>query len=280
MKCILCGSTKNDKRPGSVRDNKTLEILECTNCGLVFLSDKKHIDNKFYEESNMHENIDFEKWKNDTLKDDERRFNFLRRQLINSEILDFGSGNAGFLMRAKTISSYVCGVELEDAVKSYYNDNGIDLFKNLDNIDKKFDLITSFHVLEHILEPHEIINNMKNKLKDKGKIVIEVPNANDALLTIYKNEPFSHFTYWSCHLYLYTDYTLRMLAKQCDLKVDFVKFVQRYPLSNHLYWLSNGKAAGDKVWGSFIDSPQLTSAYEEQLASIGTTDTIIMQLSL
>ncbi|RXJ96280.1 methyltransferase, partial [Arcobacter sp. CECT 8989] len=105
-------------------------------------------------------------------------------------------------------------------------------------------------------------------------------NANDALLTIYKNLPFSEFTYWSCHLFLYTEHTLKILAKQCGLNVDFIKYIQRYPLSNHLYWLSNGKPGGDKEWGSFIDSTELTNAYEAQLSSIGATDTIICQFSI
>ena len=36
-KIYLCGCTKLNKRPGSVRDNSELEILECTSYGLVFL---------------------------------------------------------------------------------------------------------------------------------------------------------------------------------------------------------------------------------------------------
>lgn len=280
MKCILCDSTDNKKREGSVRDKKSLDILECQNCGLVYLSSKEHIQKDFYEDSNMHAQINFEKWKNETTKDDERRYEFLKRALVNAEVLDFGSGNGGFLERANKISTYSCGVELESAVKPFYEKNKINLFKDLNDIDKDFDLITSFHVLEHLANPHEILNLMKFKLKENGKIIIEVPNANDALLTIYENEAFSHFTYWSCHLYLHTDFTLKMLAKQCGLKVDFIKFIQRYPLSNHLYWLSKGKPAGDKIWGNFIDSPALVAAYEEQLASLGATDTIMIQLSL
>ncbi len=42
------------KRDGSVRDNKNLDILECQNCGLVYLSSNEHINEEFYEDSNMH----------------------------------------------------------------------------------------------------------------------------------------------------------------------------------------------------------------------------------
>ena len=280
MSCYLCKSTNNKKRNGSVRDNKNLEILECLDCGLVYLSSLSHIDDKFYEDSNMHNNFDFDKWRKDTLEDDTRRYEFVKNIMTNKKVLDFGSGNGGFLLKSKEVSSYSCGIELEDAVKPYYNKENIDLFKSIKDANMKFDLITSFHVIEHLSEPNVILEEMKSHLNPNGKIIIEVPNANDALLTIYESEAFSNFTYWSCHLYLYSQFTLSLLAKQAGLKVDFIKHVQRYPLSNHLYWLSNNKPGGHVHWGNFIDSENLNKAYEEQLASIGATDTIIAQFSI
>ncbi len=280
MSCNLCKSTNNKKRDGSVRDNKNLEILECLDCGLVYLSSLKHIDDKFYETSNMHNNFDFDKWKKDTLLDDNRRYEFIKNIITNKRVLDFGSGNGGFLLKSKEVTSYSCGIELEDAIKPYYDKEKIDVFKNIRDTNMKFDVITSFHVIEHLSEPKLILKDMKNHLNENGKIIIEVPNANDALLTIYNNEAFSNFTYWSCHLYLYTQFTLSLLAKQAGLKVDFVKHIQRYPLSNHLYWLSKDKPGGHVKWGNFIDSDNLSKAYEEQLASISATDTVIAQLSL
>jgi SAM-dependent methyltransferase len=273
--CTLCNSENLRKRSGSVRDNKSLEIFECNNCGLVFLSEDSHIDNKFYENSNMHQSFDFYRWRNETLLDDSRRFKFLENLLINKKVLDFGSGNGGFLKFTKDTSSLSIGVELEKAVIPYYEKENIPLENNLDNISSKFDLITSFHVIEHIKEPLIILEKLKNLLEDDGKLIIEVPNANDALLTIYENEAFSHFTYWSCHLYLYTQYTLSLLAKKAGLEVEFIKHVQRYPLSNHLYWLSKDKPGGHQKWGNFLDSKDLSEAYENQLATLGATDTII-----
>ena len=275
MNCNLCNSQNHKKRKGSVRDNKNLEIFECCDCGLVFLSQDNHIDETFYENSNMHQSFDFYKWRNETLVDDTRRFKFLENSLVNKNILDFGSGNGGFLKLAKNISKSVLGVELEKAIVPYYKEENIPLENNLDNINNKFDIITSFHVIEHIKEPLAILEKLKNLLEDNGKLIIEVPNANDALLTIYENEAFSNFTYWSCHLYLYTQHTLSLLAKQAGFKVEFIKHIQRYPLANHLYWLSFNKAGGHERWGGFLDSKELNQAYENQLATLGATDTII-----
>ncbi|BAK74560.1 class I SAM-dependent methyltransferase [Arcobacter sp. L] len=278
MFCNLCKSKDFKKRNGTVRDNKNLEIFECTDCGLVFLSENNHIDENFYENSNMHQSFDFYKWRNETLVDDTRRFEFLKSSLINKKVLDFGSGNGGFLKLTKNISKEVLGVELEKAIIPFYKEEDIPFENNLDNISDKFDIITSFHVIEHIKEPLKILDKLKDLLKDNGRLIIEVPNANDALLTIYENEAFSNFTYWSCHLYLYTHHTLNLLAKQAGFEVEFIKHIQRYPLSNHLYWLSKNKPGGHEKWGNFFDSKELNSAYENQLASLGATDTIIASL--
>ena len=129
-------------------------------------------------------------------------------------------------------------------------------------------------MLEHLADPVQILTKLSAKLNKDGKIIIEVPNANDALLTLYKSKPFSEFTYWSCHLYLFTERNLLNLAQKGGLKADYIKQIQRYSLANHLYWLSMGKPNGHKKW-CFIDSNKLNRAYEAQLASLGFCDTLM-----
>ena len=142
-----------------------------------------------------------------------------------------------------------------------------------------YDLITSFHVIEHLADPRQILQDFKKFLSENGRIVIEVPSSSDALLTLYESEPFQHFTYWSQHLYLFNAKTLETLVQQSGLKVISIQQYQRYPLSNHLYWLSKGKPGGHKFW-SFLDSPLLQQAYADTLARIGQCDTLIAHLEL
>ncbi len=54
MTCYLCNHSDFLIRQGSVRDNPSLQIHECTNCGLVALSSFQHIQPSHYEESGMH----------------------------------------------------------------------------------------------------------------------------------------------------------------------------------------------------------------------------------
>ena len=301
MKCYLCGSTKNFQRNGKVREDETIRILECSRCGLVFL-DKILTTDEFYKNNGML-NGDFfrltqrSQGNKDTLKDDilahendwnimtKKRFEMLKHILIGKEVLDFGSGHGQFLIMIKNIVKKCCGIEIEEQVKNIYNEHQIELYTSIDDLKRTgkfpngFDVVTSAHVMEHLSDPISVLVQLSSLLKDKGKMIIEVPNANDALLTIYKNTAFQNFSYQAGHLFLYNPNTLKILGEKAGLKVDFVKCIQRYPLSNTLYWLSNGLPAGQKIWGGFLDSKALQEAYESALASVGASDTLIAQFS-
>lgn len=281
-RCYLCGGVNFNYRQGSVRDNPDLKILECQNCGLVFLSSLLHIEESFYKNSGMHghEVLDVETWLREAQRDDLRRFSILKQILPNRTLLDFGCGAGGFLLQARSLTKTAYGVEPEQRLKSHFQEHTLTVFSNLSEIprDKKYDIITLFHVLEHLPDPQSILSKLSNLIADNGQIIIEVPNADDALLTLYHSEPFSHFTYWSCHLFLFTAKTLSMLVLQSGLKVNYIKLLQRYPLSNHLYWLAKGKPGGHMSW-HFLDAPDLHDVYEKQLAAIGKCDTLIASIS-
>ena len=49
--------------------------------------------------------------------------------------------------------------------------------------------------------------------------------------------------------------------------------LQRYPLCNHLYWLSQGKPGGHMRWAN-LDEKELNDAYEKKLVSMGIADTL------
>lgn len=284
--CYICGSAKHSFRPGRVRDNAQLKILECTSCGLVFLSSAEHIDDVFYTNSGMHGSsgvcLEPETWLKETEWDDDRRLQFCKPLLVNKMLLDFGCGAGGFLLKAKNLCNKSIGVEPEIRLQPNFDSKGLEVYLDLKNLTIhnptiKFDIITLFHVLEHLPDPRETLKELSGIITNDGQLIIEVPNANDALLMLYNSESFSHFTYWSCHLFLFTVHTLKKLAEQSGFHINYIKQIQRYPLSNHLYWLAKDKPGGHQKW-NFLDSEELHAAYEKQLASIGCCDTIIASL--
>lgn len=278
MNCYLCQSAHFTARKGNVRDASGMQILECDNCGLVTLSATDHIVPGFYENSGMHgaEPTPMEAWLKETEWDDQRRFDMVKTMISNKRLLDFGCGAAGFLERAKSLAAEVTGVELETRVRDYWAGQ-INIVPAVGAAGGGYDLITAFHVIEHLPDPRAMLSSLTDSLKPNGRMIVEVPSSEDALLTLYDCDAFQRFTYWSQHLFLFNSYTLEIVARQAGLRVVAVQHYQRYPLSNHLHWLSQGRPGGHQRWG-FLDTPEIASAYASTLAALGKTDTLIAHL--
>ena len=148
MKCYLCGSDKYHAREGKVRDNPSIKILECDECGLVFLEEQKTGEdfykqngmlgfdffktaNRDYNPNSIQETINL--FQKDRKIQQQRRFEFVRTMITGKDILDFGSGYAGFLIQAKEFAKSVMGVELEEQVAPIYEQYNIPLMRNLAN---------------------------------------------------------------------------------------------------------------------------------------------------
>lgn len=284
MKCYLCNGDTFKVKPGEVRDNKKIKVIECNSCGLVTLDDLSHITEKHYENGKMHSYQNtMREWMQETENDDLRRFEKFKKNILGKNVLDFGCGNGGFLLKAFEFANLSQGLELETRVHDHYIDSDIKIWKSIEDIklnnNEKFDLITSFHVFEHLIDPITTLKSLTSLLKQGGEIVIEVPSSDDALLTLYKSDSFSKFTYWSQHLFLFNQKTISELVKKANLKLNWVEQVQRYGLSNHLYWLSSNLPGGQKKW-NFLNSNLLDELYAKQLASVGKCDTIMASISI
>ena len=91
---------------------------------------------------------------------------------------------------------------------------------------------------------------------------------------LYNCKKFQSFSYWSQHLFLFNKKTLEQLAIKAGLSVMWMHGVQRYPISNHLYWLAKGEPGGHTKW-SFLDNKELEVAYAAVLSRLDMTDTLI-----
>jgi len=123
--------------------------------------------------------------------------------------------------------------------------------------------------------PIEILENCSKKLKSGGKIVLEIPHANDFLVTHLNSQSFKQFTLWSQHLILHTRQSIYKMLEFVGYKNIFIKGIQSYSLANHLHWLTNNSPGGHLSKLAIIESSELTSAYENALSSIDANDTLI-----
>ena len=278
FRCYLCKSDKYIQKKGTVRDKPDLKILECKNCKLVTLNSFDHIKKNYYENSKMNsKNTSLEDWKSDSYIDDSRRIKNFRRLLFNRILLDFGCGAGGFLQLSKPITKRSYGFELDNSVIKYWK-NKLKIYNNLNDVKLKFDIITMFHVLEHLKDPIKTLTGLKKILKPNGIIIMEVPNSNDALINLYDSSSFQKFTYWSNHLFLYNSDNLAKIISKAGYKVQYIRNYQRYPISNHLYWLSKNKPGGHKIWDFFNDKI-INRKYSDILCKRNFGDTLIAKIS-
>ena len=209
------------------------------------------------------------------IEDDYRRAVQFEKNLKNKDILDFGCGWGGFLRNVKNYKS-LSGVELRKECTSFIKNNikKIDISDNINSFDRKFDIITMFHVLEHIPYQIDTLKVLKSKLKSKGKIIIEVPHAEDFLILQEELKEFKNFTFWSEHLILHTYKSLKSILLKSGFKNINIQYYQRYNFSNHLGWLLKRKPGGHNFYKEIV-SDKLNLTYCENLKKLGQTDTLI-----
>ena len=213
----------------------------------------------------------------DTPKEDISRriaaINSLASQSQINSVLDFGSGK-GEMVFALSEFFNVSGLEPEDKARKDCLEENAEIFASAEEIqglNRKFDLVTLFHVVEHFYTPFIELDRVLNLLNSGGHLIIETPNSQDALLTKYKSKAFSEFTYWSHHPMLHSPNSLVKLLEKSGFEIVENTYVQRYGLSNHLYWLSNGQPGGHVIWDETF-SERTEAAYRDDLVNKEISD--------
>lgn len=104
-----------------------------------------------------------------------------------NKILDIGAGTGDFLSAAKKKNFEVGGIEPNEQARKLAFQKGIELQKELAYFkDNSFDVITMWHVFEHIPDLEFQLKEMHRLLKPNGLVVIAVPNFKSFDAEYYK----------------------------------------------------------------------------------------------
>lgn len=275
---IITADSVSDYYP-TVRDRADVGAVQCSNSGVIFLDRVDHIQDVYYAEksgtsywnsSNRNEGL------KSTWEDDNRRIEQIRHLITNKVFLDIGTGLGGILDLALPFAKEIHAVEPQQEINTILKSLNYQTHLSIESLPScgtQFDIVTLFHVFEHLSTPLESLTHIHKSMAQGGKLIIEVPHAQDALLADYDLDAFKKFTLWSEHLILHTHKSLETYLKAAGFKNIHIQGYQRYPLANHLYWLSKGLPGGHNEL-AHLRNPTLEKEYAAVLGNLNRTDTL------
>lgn len=142
--------------------------------------------------------------------------NFLKKR---GSVLDVGCGAGVFLYTFKNYypAWEVFGIEPTEGFADVAKEKGVNIiygYLKEDTYNRKFDLITLIHVLEHIEDFKSVLLMIKKYLKEDGLLYVEVPSAKEIGIS-----PQSHDQFMSPHLVIFSREILENILKKMGYSI-------------------------------------------------------------
>ncbi len=196
--CPLCG-VRDTRFIAGLTDRLGVSDLafrlgECTDCGHVFVNPRPRLEDlgRFYPAAYWHTEASTgtpglsgavrsleARYRRSLLAEDVRRV--LRLIPTGGRLLDVGCGSGDILAMASELGIEVTGVEFApEAVAHARESRGLDVRQG--TLEEagfgagSFDVVTLWHVLEHVPDPVGTLREVRRVLKPGGHVVVQVPN--------------------------------------------------------------------------------------------------------
>jgi len=140
----------------------------------------------------------------------------------NPFVLDIGCGTGSFLEFLNNSDWNTSGIEPSSVARNLAIEKGVNCFSNVDELEnQKFDIITMWHVLEHVPDFNKQFDEFKNLLNEKGVVVIAVPNFESYDAKFYDQ-------YWAAldvprHLWHFSEKAISKIASQHNFILKEIK---------------------------------------------------------
>lgn len=232
--CPICGNM-NTSFAFSVKDysitKEVFDLQKCISCNYLYTSPAPDINAiaRYYASDVYISHTDSKKGVIDKLYQLVRKRTIAgKRKLIasfinrsNGAILDYGCGTGAFLHEMKVNGWEVGGIEPDAGARAKAEQiigAPIGVPSNLSSFpDATYDVITMWHVLEHVHDLHGAIYQLKRVLKPEGKIFVAVPNHESYDANFYGS-------FWAAydvprHLHHFSPFAMKNLMEKNGLKI-------------------------------------------------------------
>jgi 2-polyprenyl-3-methyl-5-hydroxy-6-metoxy-1,4-benzoquinol methylase len=174
-------------------------IVQCGSCGFKLTSPRPEESEagKYYQSDDYISHSNSSKGLINRLYQRARRLTLKRKlKLVISvsgkqqgHLLDLGCGTGEFLNTCKQSGWNVKGIEPSpDARASAALQYGLEVHETdkWDFADNTFDVISAWHVLEHVYKLEETVKQVRRMLSQSGTFIVALPNCNSADAEFYK----------------------------------------------------------------------------------------------
>ncbi len=206
--------------------NEEFELHYNSKFDLLFTNPKPKNLDKYYDSNDYISHTDSSKTLVDKLYQYVKNYTLKNKlKLINSfntnqkKILDIGAGTGDFISVCKNNNWNTTGIEPSKKARDIASTKNLVLRDSIDKIvEEKFDIITMWHVLEHVPNLDEYIVKLKKLLTKDGVLIIAVPN--------YKSyDAKYHKEYWAAydvprHLWHFSKTSIEKLFAMVDMYVE------------------------------------------------------------
>jgi len=244
--CVSCESS-NLKSYLETKDyfltQEEFKLVKCEDCGLILTSPvpSQAEIGKYYNSPEYLSHNSSRKNATSILYNSLRKINIKRKfKLINSlssgkSILDYGCGSGQLLQYFKEKDWYITGVEPNEEARniaSQLTETSILNNQEFELLPKNsFDVITLWHVLEHVHNLNLVLNKLVSLLNDNGILIIAVPNISSPDAKKYGK-------YWAGldvprHLYHFSAESMKHLLANHSMKV-----FQMVPMKMDAFYVS------------------------------------------
>ena len=153
--------------------------------------------------------------------------------------LDVGCGDGRYLealARRGVTRSNLFGLELDEKVVAGLQERGLQAYcervETCDRFDEEsFDLITMFHVIEHVESPRLVVERLADWLRPGGVAALETPNIASLDARLFRSGTWGGY-HIPRHWHLFAPETFTRLVESCGLQVEAIRYQ-----TGHSFWM-------------------------------------------
>ena len=173
-----------------VRDRNDISVLIDPITEVIVLSQCDHVNKEYYRDRKEDGNtIGNSTYISPKLNDNSCRSNKYYEKIYNKCWLDFGCGNGGMLDELSSVASECFGLDPNKDRQLIARSKGHNVVSSLKEIsDGSLDVVTMFHVLEHLTDPISTLNSIKQKLKTLMEVGLDYIKIGQSATTLSGGE--------------------------------------------------------------------------------------------